>query len=221
MYNKQLKQYKSVLFSPMVSLVYILVFCLFLFLQILCLRTDLSLDMFTSDIFAIANLPSYMGVFSNIGVLIWCSTAAVCFFSSVVLREINKEFSRFFLFAGFINLTLLLDDFFLFHDSLYSKVLHIPEIITYVVYAAFVVICIIKFKRILLKTEFITLLFALGFFAISVAVDIIAVHFDFYGVIFFEDLSKLLGIISWCFYFMQTAFNQIYILIGHKTQKIS
>jgi|GEM_PF-2919497 len=67
----------------------------------------------TRDPLQIAQVPVYTGVLSNLGVLVWAGTAAICLFSYAVVRNraAPGTSSRFLLAGGLVTVMLLLDAF--------------------------------------------------------------------------------------------------------------
>jgi len=120
-------QFKALL--PTLFAVYILTLAVLCVFAILSLQTEIPISYFTRDPSAIMGAPFFIGLFSNVGILFWCSSAAICLFTFAVLRKDfdNRELSSFFLFSGLITSILLLDDLFLFHEEVCLKYLHIPE----------------------------------------------------------------------------------------------
>ncbi|MBE8965245.1 hypothetical protein IQ277_03000 [Nostocales cyanobacterium LEGE 12452] len=180
-----------------------------LFLQ---LKVNVPTENLTRDPSAIMNMPFYLGFFSNIGILLWCSSASICLFSYILLKKDirAKEYSSFFLFSGLITCLLLFDDFFLIHDSVFPDYLHINESVFYIIYIAITSMFFLKFKRILKKTEFLILLSAILFFGLSIVCDNIFPDIH----IAIEDMFKLLGITSWFTYFTRICLQRISILIS-------
>jgi hypothetical protein len=194
--------------------VYVLTLCAFLGLAIAGLLAGVPIQYLTRDPAAIMGAPFYVGLFSNIGVLLWCASAAICFFSFLALKEnINdREFSSFCLFSGFVTTLLLLDDFFLLHDSFFPKYLNIPEKLVYAGYSVIILPYLLKFRIIILKTEFLPLLFAFSFFGLSGAIDLLHHQFSSLQIglqSLLEDGTKLLGVVSWCTYFARVCIRQI------------
>ena len=104
---------------------------------------------------------------------------------------------------------LLLDDLFLFHETLASMYLGVNEKIIFVVLGIAVFTYLAKYRRIILKTNYSNLLLALGFLSLSVVIDSILEpwlsqigQWEF----FLEDGFKWLGIVSWCSYYIDTSF---------------
>ena len=91
-----------------------------------------------------------------------------------------------------------LDDIFLLHESVFPY-LGIHEKVVYATYAGLVLFYLVKFYPTILKTEYILLVMALGFFALSVIFDKSSIPgIDPYLL---EDGVKIAGIVSWMFYF--------------------
>ncbi|MCB0195446.1 MAG: hypothetical protein KDJ65_26090 [Anaerolineae bacterium] len=184
------------------------------------LRTGIPVAFLTRDPAAAMNAPFYVGIFSNVGILFWCSTAAICLFSYRVLPENtnNREWSLFFLSSGLITGWLLLDDLFLFHEEVFPEYLFIPQKVVFAGYGVLIITFLARFKATILNTAFLFLLLSFGFFGMSIFVDgLIKVkdfHIEFIAVGFrgrhlLEDGFKLLGIVSWSAYFMRTCLLQL------------
>ncbi len=176
------------------------------------LKTKLPADYLTRDPSVIMSAPFYMGFFSNIGILFWCSCASICLFSYALLKKDirAKEYSSFFLFSGLLTSLLLLDDFFLIHDSIFPDYFHINESIIYASYVALGLIFFLKFKAILKKTEFLILLSSLIFFGLSIIFDKIFTNMP----IVIEDTFKLVGITTWFTYFTRICLKRINTLLS-------
>jgi hypothetical protein len=163
----------------------------------------------TRDIADVCNVHPFTGILSHLGVLLWCSSAATCLFSSMILRQ--RQFitnSRFLLFSSLLTLILLFDDLFLFHEILAQIYLGLHENTVYVMHVSATIIYLIAFRRVIADTEYFILSIALGFFAISLILDAISAPLDpwFYLA---EDGSKFLGIANWCAYFVETSFGYV------------
>lgn len=158
---------------------------------------------------AITGTPFYIGLLSNIGILLWCAAAAVCIFSAIALRKIAiyKELYSFLLTSGLLTSMLVFDDFLLLHESAFPNYLNIPERFVYLVYGIITLLYLVRFNKIILKTDFILLLFAFGFLGVSILIDKILPFSEF--SVFVEDGAKLLGIVSWFAYFTRVCLEPI------------
>jgi hypothetical protein len=183
-----------------------------MFLVIAGLQTKVSVKLLTMDVFRQAEIPSYVGLLSNLGSLVWCGAFAVSIFSYVLLQKTEKyKTLAFILYSSVISLLLLLDDFFMLHERFYKTYFHLPdEKIVYVAYLVMIAVYLLNFRTIIAKTDYLLLILALVFFANSMSLDAIEqVLYSFPQLapdpyFLAEDGSKLLGIVSWCIYMGRT-----------------
>ncbi|MBD2693782.1 hypothetical protein [Anabaena catenula] len=177
-----------------------------LFITIGMLATNLSATTFVRDPLATAKLPGYIGLFSNVGILAWCSCVTVCFGTCLILKKkaTFRKYADFLLWSGILTLVLMIDDLFMLHETLYDS-FRIHEYSIYIIYLIMTVRIIIKCSRLIEKTEFIILSAAILFFGLSLFAD------TFFGdkLISVEDSFKFLGIICWATYFIRLSWQQI------------
>lgn len=161
----------------------------------------------TRDPAATTGHSPFIGTLSHLGVLFWCATVAICLFSFALLQGTGNigEFSSFFLFGGLISLILLLDDLFLLHESVFPRHLNIPEKIVFLSYGLMILGYLTRFRKLILKTDFLCMILVFGLFGLSIFIDIL----DLRVSILFEDGSKLFGIVSWFGYFALTCFQVV------------
>ena len=70
---------------------------------------------------------------SDLGVILWCVAATVCFFAALLLRNNQaKDVYKFLLYSALLTTYFLLDDFFQIHDHYLNYKLGISEKITYI-----------------------------------------------------------------------------------------
>lgn len=162
------------------------------------------------DPLSVVNAPFYIGLFSNIGIILWASSAAICFFTVAIFWKNCKavKSTSFLFFSGIITSVLLLDDFFILHESAFPDYLHIPQSIVLVTYAIIMLTYIYIFKKEILHTEFVILLICLLFFSYSALIDQTD-YFYLWKKALFEDGAKLLGIVSWFIYFTRVCMREI------------
>jgi hypothetical protein len=174
------------------------------------IQADIPISRFTRDPAAILGRNPFIGVLSNIGVLLWAFCAGVCFFASAVLRARaeRQEWPAFFLFAGLITAVLLMDDLFLLHEKYIPRYLHFGERIIFPLYAVMLLGYLIRFRNNLARTNYLLLLLALGMFGLSLAVDRLAETMLPWHHLF-EDGFKLLGIVGWFGYFVTSAYRVV------------
>ena len=205
------------------QLLIILVPSVFVLMCVAILHLYFQISMY--DIFRdtsqIAGISPFAGFMSSLGVLLWWTTASVCFFTVIFLLKfkLNEKF-WFILSSALLSSYIAFDDLFRFHDAVgwYFGLQEesILEALAIVVFVYF-----IKFRHVILQTKFLVLLLALGFLSASVVID----HFQDGALlstlgewrIFFEDGFKWLGIVFWCSYYTFTSyqilcdnFNQCY-----------
>ncbi|MGH7550626.1 MAG: hypothetical protein ACREK3_07710 [Gemmatimonadota bacterium] len=149
------------------------------------------------------------GIQSNLGVLVWWGAAIVCVFSYVVLkfRRDDGDLAAFLLWSGLITMWLTLDDLFLFHDELAYRYLGLRDKPIYLGYGLVYLWYVVRFRRVILRSETALLLLTYLFLGSSMVVDVLHTRWDSPWRIFFEDGFKLLGIVTWSGYLMRACFH--------------
>mgnify|MGYP001127210564 CR=1 FL=1 len=109
---------------------------------------------------------------------------------------------KFVFLSGLLTLLLCFDDMFLMHEQLFPS-LGIPQKVILITYGIMTLSLLSNFYFIILKTDYILLVLALCFFSLSVFLDM----FNIPGInpYLLEDSTKMIGIISWFFYFYGNA----------------
>ena len=143
----------------------------------------------------------HFGLVSNLGILIWCCTAAVCLFVATLLRE-NREPARFLRAAGAVSLLLLFDDMFLAHEVIFPK-LGVPELLIYVAYGTVTLLYLVRFRHSILKADYGILVLGLALLGSSVVVDQVLDSSELKSVI--EDAPKLVGAAAWAAFHIRAA----------------
>jgi hypothetical protein len=170
---------------------------------------ELRTSLFTRDVTAIAGIHPLSGFLSNLGILLWCTTASICLFAAVPLANLKgREVFRFLVSSGLLSGYLLLDDLFLIHETLAPRYVGVDERAIYVVLALAILAYLVAFRRLILRTRCVMLLAAVGLLAASVVIDTILEpwleqldHWKF----LLEDGCKWLGIAGWCSYYVSTS----------------
>ena len=145
----------------------------------------------------------YYGFFSNLGVLLWCSTASACFFVSMLLIERKAERMEilFMISAGLLTGLLLFDDLFQGHEVMYQKIPGVTEIHVFAVYLIITGLHLSYFRNHIIRSNYPLMLLSLFCFAVSIFVDVFFPSFEFLKVrdlrIVAEDTAKLIGITAW------------------------
>jgi len=198
-----LYQFKALL--PTLITVYTAAVALLLALVVIRLQVGIQISYFTSDPSATVGEPSYIGLVSNVGILLWSGAAALCFFAFAVLRRRipnEKKLSSFLLFSGLLTTLLLLDDLFLLHSNVLGS-LDVPNWLILAGYLALGFLYLVRFAGTIRETEYIPLIFALGFFGLSAVID--ATPGNYSGQQLAEEGAKLLGIVSWAVYLVRVS----------------
>ncbi len=175
---------------------------------------DIRIAKFTSDVSTIANIHPFSGILSNLGIYLWCISASTCVFSAMILHSKNQtEHFWFLMCSALLSTYLMLDDAFLFHEFLLSRYFDISETVVFGILSTTVLAYLIVFTKVILKTQYISLVLAIAFLSLSVLIDTILGplvwrlgHFGHWKI-FLEDGPKWLGIVSWCIYYVQTSFR--------------
>lgn len=156
----------------------------------------------TGDPIALAaGLPVYSGFLSQIGILLWSAAASICFFCGKILHpnRVDKGLNRFLIVSGVFTLWLALDDMFMLHETVLPHI-GIPQNVVLGGYVVFTLAYLFAFRRTILETNFLPLVFSLCFFAVSVTLDVFK-PFKF-SITFFEEGAKLVGLVGWAVYFI-------------------
>jgi hypothetical protein len=175
--------------------------------------TGLPFSAHSRDMAAILVVKETLGFLSNLGIMLWSFTTAICVFSAILLKRFgeNRRAVLFFLFAGLLTFWLTIDDLFLFHDRIFPDYLHLPERAVHGCYALITVVFIGGFFKEIMSTHYFLLILAGIFLGASMSMD---VFFGFNIDIdeaenFFEDSLKFIGITFWLGYFSNAALLKI------------
>jgi len=145
------------------------------------------------------------GIFSNIGILLWASSASVSLFSFFVPIQSNKSRLNSFLLSGSIfSIILCLDDFFLIHERF------INERLVSVFYVILSFVLLIKFWKIIRNNFFLFFLpsFLLG---ISLLIDNLQNLFLSHLLLsqILEEGFKFSGISCWLYFWIFISMKKI------------
>ncbi|MEW6720958.1 MAG: hypothetical protein AB1346_10960 [Thermodesulfobacteriota bacterium] len=176
-------------------------FAFFSMFVVLRFSRDIPLYYFTKDPLALAEAPFYYGILSNAGILLWCSAAVLCFFCSFALGKKDNEFRSYLLLSGIVTTVLMTDDMLQVHEHIFPNLLQIGETWVQLSYFLMIGAYSVVFFRKIVKTNFLFLIFAYMFFALSMYSDTLPHGAS--GHFYIEDGSKFFGIFSWFAYFLQ------------------
>jgi hypothetical protein len=145
-------------------------------------------------------------------VLVWWAASSMCFFAAIAVRRAGHDaaLQEFLLWSGTITAVLTLDDLFQFHEDLAVRYLRIDDKLVVLTYGVAVLAYLVRFRRIILKSEYPLLLAGLALFGGSNVVDVaLQDRWISDWRIFVEDGLKLLGIVSWSAYLIRTALQLV------------
>ena len=125
-------------------------------------------------------------VISDLGIICWGITAAMCLFTAVLLKQTAPRLIyQFLILSSCLSLYLFLDDFLQFHEVL-SRNMNFSEKHYYMVLAAVVAVYLFKAWPILMKTNVSVFLFSGLCLALSVIGD---------GILNGEEVLMIMGAI--------------------------
>lgn len=192
--------------TPTLILLYAPVLALLIVVVALRIGYAVPMANLTRDPAQVLGVSPFAGAVSNIGILLWCASTAICLFAALLARRHGARRTPIFLLAaGTMTLVLLLDDLFLLHDIVLPKGLGISEEAVYAGYAAMIGAFITLFHRDIRASDYPLLGLALAFFAASLGFDMLQQWVTPPGAFLLEDGSKLMGIVSWAGYLIRTA----------------
>lgn len=194
--------------APILVMAYALTTAILSFVIFIGIENDIELDHFTQDPASIMDTPFYLGFFSYIGILFWCSTMVLCFFTRSLLHasEEHKRAGQFLLYSGLISGLLLFDDLFLLHELVFPEYFSISKNMVYIIYLNILLIYVVLFRDELLKSEYIILALASSLIGAAQFVDWIPMPIPEDS--FLEDAVKLFGIVTWFTYFLRYCTRQ-------------
>lgn len=156
----------------------------------------------------------YHGLVSNIGILLWCTAAAICLFRGAEnWRAGDLRRGGFLLSAGLLTSMLMLDDFFLMHEQMLPRLTGMPEKLFLIVYPVAVVLYVAAWWREIVRADAALFLLSLAFFAISNLIDV-AFDYHFYEIpaglevsasVILEEGAKFIGIAAWAVFHIRAA----------------
>lgn len=163
-----------------------------------------------SDPAAAMRVNPLLGFFSNVGVLGWAAGAVVSAFSAWILARTRAAHAivRFYLAASAFTTLLLLDDFFLIHDALAPRYLHLPQNAVYAAYALCFVAFVIGCRREILARNPALFVVAVGLLGFMAGLDAIRTGRTAWAALAMSG-SKFLGIFAWSAWLIRSAQRDI------------
>lgn len=145
---------------------------------------------------------SFLGFLSNIGIWLWVSSAAICFFTITTRgATLNRKHKELLFLTGTLSLILAIDDFFLIHDR------YIDQSICYLVYAVVACAILIRHNKQIFEIEGFAFLVAGSFLALSIFTDLVQSYspLSYTYTQIFEEGFKFIGAATWLYFNAQIA----------------
>ena len=152
----------------------------------------------------------YLGWFTGISEIMWCSSIAICIFSGILLPSSNRQFKIFLFGSSLVMLLLFFDD--RFRSTLilcaFFGTCKIIKLSVYSFYGLVLIGYAWFFRHTIRQTPYIPLLVSFFLFGFSSAIDITPISSR--GVhAMLEDGTKLIGLINLTIYFWWICHQEI------------
>jgi hypothetical protein len=149
---------------------------------------------------------AYDGAISTLGIMIWAATSALAFFCALLFSASRARPERnFAIHVGALSAWLAIDDAYLLHEIVLPSV-GIPQLLVLACIGFALIALLALHRSILAQAIWWLLAVSIVLFSISALVDIV-----FPGVrstlLVVEDGSKLIGVVAWCLFFVDTFFK--------------
>ncbi len=160
------------------------------------------------------------GTVSSLGIILWWFAASICLFTFALSHRLglSRAMRIFLLSSALLTVLLAIDDQFLIHDDLASRVLGLRERHVIVGYLVLVSLYALLNLAVIRRSEWTLLVAALGLFAGSIGADFVTQSLlgesEALGVgldwgLFIEDGFKFLGIAAWVAYLVRFSYRAI------------
>ena len=188
---------------------------------------NIPVDHLTKEPNRILHGPFYVGAFSNLGIILWTIAATLCIVSAVYLKRYipDSPLRLFLLHIGIFTTVLMLDDVYMWHDAMLPYYFGIDGRFVYAAYFIYTLYFIVRFRKVILKTDYIILLASVFLMSLSVLCDTLEDMGTYNNAllkltglspaglgqfaVLFEDTFKGLGIITWLIYFSRVTFTNV------------
>ena len=140
---------------------------------------------------------SFLGFLSNIGIWLWVSSTAICFFSAITGPFSNNKAQReLLILAGLLSMILAVDDFFMIHDR------YINQKICYLAYAICAGTLLLRHHKLIVEIAGFAFLTAGALLALSILTDLTQnyIPLDYAHVQVFEEGFKFIGAATWLYF---------------------
>lgn len=185
----------------LLAIIYLPAVLLLLAVAFAAWTTGIPVSRFLLDPAILSGTHPLLGVLSNVGVLLWAATAAICGFTATLLYRCGGEREQiaYLLAIGMLTACLLIDDLFLLHEWFFPVVLGVQQPIVLAAYGVLFAALVLRFAVVILRYDPTLLVLAAAFFSVSLATDLLpAGWFQTWNLLYLlEDGAKWLGIVSW------------------------
>lgn len=135
---------------------------------------------------------SFLGFVSNIGIWLWVSSVAICFFSALAYDLVANDRRKELLFlVGMLSMFLAIDDFFMIHDR------YVNQNISYFAYAFCAGIILVRHFKKIMEIDGFSFLLAGLLLALSILTDLtqsyISLRYTYVQVQVIEEGFKFIG----------------------------
>ncbi len=144
----------------------------------------------------------YLGWFTSISEILWCSAISICLFSAILLPASNRRFKIFLFASSLVMLLLFFDDRFRLTLILcaFFGTCKLVKLSVYSLYGAILIFYAWLFRQTIRQTPYIPLLVSFCLFGFSSAIDVTPISSR--GIhAMLEDGTKLIGLINLTIYF--------------------
>ena len=152
----------------------------------------------------------YLGWFTSISEIMWCSAISICIFSAILLPSINRSYKIFLFASSLVMLLLFFDDRFRLTLTLcvFFRTCKVVKLGVYSLYGLILIVYAWFFRHTIRKTPYVPLLVSFTLFGFSSAIDITPISSR--GIhAMLEDGSKLIGLINMTIYFWWICHQEI------------
>jgi hypothetical protein len=151
----------------------------------------------------------YIGMLSHWGVILWTATAAICLFSTVLLKQQKAPHAtrRFLMVSGIFSLLLGIDDLYMLHERLFPRIFQMPEIFFYILYFLAFAAYLAYFTSQILKHDYLLFMAAFIFFVFSRDFFIEIPYLSQFSNT--GEILKYFGIVFWLAFFYRTALYEV------------
>ncbi len=140
---------------------------------------------------------SFLGFLSNVGVWLWVSSAAICFFSTLTYKSVaNGRHKELLFLVGMLSMILAIDDFFMIHDR------YVNQNICYLTYAVIAGSLLVRHYKEIIEIDGFSFLLAGLLLALSILTDLIQgyipLRYAYTQVL--EEGFKFVGAATWLYF---------------------